>query len=48
MTYQVQYLKPKKKGFSKQTAVFYRIEDAMFWENYIREQGVKDIEILVK
>ena len=47
MMYQVTYLKPKKKGFSNQTATFLKIDDAIFWENVIRQQGCKDIKILV-
>ena len=41
------YLKPKKKGFSTQTATFLKIDDAIFWENVIKQQGCKDIKILV-
>ena len=46
--YQVQYLKPKKKGFAKQTATFMKIDDAVFWEKVMTEQGCKDFQILVK
>jgi len=46
MKYQVIYLKPKKKAFSKQTAVFYTIEDANDWEKYVKTQGCKETEIL--
>jgi len=42
------YLKPKKKGYSKQIATFLSIDDAAFWEQVIKEQGAKDIQILVK
>ena len=48
MLYQVQYLKPKKKGFAKQTATFMKIDDAVFWEKVMTEQGCKDFQILVK
>jgi hypothetical protein len=48
MMYQVQYLKPKKKGFAKQTATFMKIDDAVFWEKVMTEQGCKDFQILVK
>ena len=44
MKYQVIYYKRKKK----QTAVFYEIEGAMLWENYIRQQGIENVQILVK
>jgi hypothetical protein len=47
MTYQVKYQKPKKKGFSTQTATFLKIDDAIFWEKVMREQGCKEIQILV-
>jgi hypothetical protein len=49
MNYQVVYLKPKRKGhYSKQTATFLSIDDAAFWEQVIKKQGAKDIQILVK
>ena len=37
MIYQVNYLKPKKKGYSKQTAKFLKIEDAVFWEEHVKK-----------
>jgi hypothetical protein len=47
MQYQVQYLRPKKKGhYSKQTATFLTIDDAAFWQQIIEKQGAKDIEIV--
>ncbi|NDE96452.1 MAG: hypothetical protein EB045_05000 [Actinobacteria bacterium] len=47
MKYQVKYLKPKKKTYSKQIATFYTIEDATLWEKYIQTQGCKESEIIV-
>ena len=47
MRYSVSYLKPKKKGYAKQTATFLKIEDAMFWENVVKSQGAKEIQIQV-
>ena len=38
--YQVQYLKPKKKGYAKHTATFMKIDDAVFWEKVMTEQDV--------
>jgi len=46
--YQVQYLKPKRKGYSTQTATFLKIDDAEFWYKLMEHQGAKDIKILVK
>lgn len=46
MKYQVQYMQPKKKGYAKQNAVFYKIEDAIFWENVVKDQGAKEIIIV--
>jgi len=46
--YQVTYLKPKKKGFSKQIATLLTIDDAEFWCKVIESQGAKEIKILVK
>lgn len=46
MKYKVIYLKPKKKAVSKQVAVFYNIEDAISWENYIKKEGCYNSEII--
>jgi len=49
MQYQVVYLKPKRKGhYSKQVASFLTIDDAAFWEQVVKKQGAKDIQIHVK
>lgn len=45
--YQVTYFKPKKKGYAYQQATFLKIDDAIFWEQLVKEQGAKDIKILV-
>jgi hypothetical protein len=34
--YAVVYLEPKKKGFSRQEAVFYDLEDAAAWEKHVK------------
>jgi hypothetical protein len=44
--YQVVYLKPKKKSYSKQVATFYSIEDASYYEECIKKQGCKESEII--
>lgn len=41
-------MKPKKKNYSKQTAVFYQIEDALRWEDYVKHQGCEQVEVLAK
>lgn len=46
MKYQVIYNKPKKKTFAKQKVVFYTIEDAIYWETIVRQQGCIDIEVI--
>lgn len=48
MKYEVSYLQPKKKGYSKQSAVFLKIEDAIFWESIVKDQGAKEIIICPK
>ena len=48
MMYQVTYLKPKKKGYSTQTATFLKVDDAEFWSKIVEEQGAKDIKILMR
>jgi hypothetical protein len=45
MKFEITYLKPKKKGYAKQSATFLKIEDAFFWESVVKEQGAKDIII---
>jgi hypothetical protein len=46
MKFKVEYLFPKKKGYSKQQAVFYDVRDAMLWERHVKEQGCIDTEVL--
>lgn len=46
MKFEVQYIKPKKKGYSKQVATLYNIEDAEYWKSVIEKQGCKDIQII--
>ena len=49
VTYQVHYLRQKKKGYSQTTAGdFLTIDDAVFWEQIVKQQGAKDIKIVVK
>lgn len=48
MKYEVRYKQPKEKGYSNQTAVFLKIDDAIFWENHIKSIGAKDIIICPK
>ena len=47
MIYQVTYLKPKKKGYSNQSASFLKIDDAIWWETLMKDEGCKDIKIKV-
>lgn len=48
MKFEITYLKPKKKGYAKQTATFLDIEGAIFWESVVKKQGAKDIIITPK
>ena len=42
-------MKPKKKGYAKQTATFLKIEDAVFWDQHVKKiLNATDIEIMVK
>ena len=48
MIYQVNYMKPKKKGYAKQKATFLKIEDAVFWEEHVKKNlGAVDTQITV-
>ena len=46
MKYQVIYDKKKKNKTTKQTAVFYSIEDATLWEQHVKKQGYLNSEIV--
>jgi hypothetical protein len=48
MKYEISFLKPKKKGYAKQTAVFLKIDDAIWYETILKAQGAKDIIICPK
>ena len=50
MKFEVCYDRPKKKkGFySKQSAVFYDIRDAMLWERHLKTTDAKNIILRVK
>jgi hypothetical protein len=48
MKYEVTFLKPKKTGYAKQSAVFFKIDDAIWYETIIKSQGAKDIIICPK
>lgn len=45
MKFEITYLKPKKKGYAKQSATFLKIEDAFFWQSVVEKEGAKDIII---
>jgi len=46
MKYQVVYYKSKKNKITKQTATFYKIEDASMWEKHVSTQGFQNVEIV--
>jgi len=46
MKYQVVYYKQKKDKQTKQTAIFFNIEDASLWEQHIQKQGYLKSEIV--
>jgi hypothetical protein len=48
MKYEVTYLKPKKKGYAKQTATFLKIEDAFYWKSVVENRGAKEYIITPK
>ena len=48
LKYQVSYKKPKKKGYACHKAVFYKIEDAIFWEEHVKKNlNAVDTQITV-
>jgi hypothetical protein len=47
MRFTVTYQQPKKKGYSKQEATFFAVEDASTWEKHVLKQGAKDVKIIV-
>ena len=46
MKYQVVYFKSKKNKITKQTAIFYNIEDATLWEQHVKKEGYLNSEIV--
>jgi len=44
MKFKVCYLKPKKKGYAKQEAVFFDERDAAHWERHVESLGCTKIE----
>ena len=48
MMYQVNYMKPKKKGLCKTESNLSKIEDAVFWEEHVKKNlGAVDTQITV-
>lgn len=47
MRFTVTYQQPKKKGYSKQQATFFKVEDASMWEEHVLKQGAIDVKIVV-
>ena len=46
LKYQVSYKKPKKKGYACHKAVFYKIEDAIAWEEHVKNNlDGRDIQL---
>jgi hypothetical protein len=46
LKYQVSYKKSKKKGYACHKAVFYNIEDAISWEEHVKNDlNAKDIQL---
>tara|TARA_Y100000356_G_C11161982_1_gene236511 strand:- start:582 stop:710 length:129 start_codon:yes stop_codon:yes gene_type:complete len=42
-------MKPKKKGYAKHTASFMKIEDAVFWEEHVKQNlNATEIKIVIK
>ena len=48
MKYEVKFLKPKKKGYAQHSAVFLKIDDAIWYESVLKKQGARDIIIQPK
>lgn len=48
MRYIVEYDRPKKKGWAKAEATFFKIEDATIWENHVKMCGAKNVIIKIK
>jgi len=48
MKYEVSYLKPKQRGYAKQSAVFFKLDDAFAWQSYVKSVGAKEIIVTPK
>jgi hypothetical protein len=45
MKFLLTYDKPKKSKFSKQSAVFFNIEDAVWFERMVSKEGCKNCQV---
>lgn len=48
MRYIVEYDRPKQKGYARQEATFFKLEDAEIWEKHVRMCGAKNVIIKIK
>lgn len=48
MRYIVEYDRPKQKGYARQEATFFKLEDAEIWEKHVRMNGASNVIIKVK
>jgi hypothetical protein len=46
MKFKVAYKRVKKKKTVSLEATFFKMEDAFHWEQYVKEQGYQDVEVL--
>jgi len=46
MKYKVEYLKPKKKGYSNQSAVFFNVTDAFEWQKMVKDNNCINVEVV--
>lgn len=48
MKFIVEYDRPKQKGYARQEATFFKLEDAEIWEKHVRMCGAQNVIIKIK
>lgn len=48
MRFIVEYDRPKNKGYAKQEATFFKLEDAEIWQKHVTMCGAKNVILKIK
>lgn len=48
MRFIVEYDRPKEKGYARQEATFFKLDDAEIWEKHVKMCGAKNVILKIK